>query len=298
MIWCDWGSSRLRAYLLGSGGVILDRRASDEGAMVVPAGQFGSVLARLIGDWRDGGTRRVLLSGMIGARGGWLEVPYLKLPCGGAELSAGIAPVPGERRTGILPGLAQDDEHGCDVMRGEETQVLASLAGLPEAERPDLVCLPGTHSKWVRIENGRIVSFRTHLTGELFALLSRHSIVGRLMPADEGQDDETWFRRGVAMTGTAGGIAHLAFTVRARALLGRLPPEGMRPFLSGLLIGTELHEETTAARPRRVALIGEAALVARYRSILEPAGIEAPVIDLPLVARGVARIAEAWSPAS
>jgi 2-dehydro-3-deoxygalactonokinase len=172
-------------------------------------------------------------------------------------------------------------------MRGEETQILGALDALPEGECT--VCLPGTHSKWVHLVGHRIRSFATAMTGEAFAVLRRHSILGRLMPEGEDADDEASFDTGFDRAGEAGGLLHHLFGVRTRGLFGEVPEAGLAPYLSGMLIGREIIDLAPKAGP--VHLIGATRLVALYARALRRTGRDVTVGDPDCVAAGLFRLA-------
>jgi 2-dehydro-3-deoxygalactonokinase len=184
LIALDWGTSNLRASLLDAEGSVLETRAAPSGVMAVPERRFADALSSLCGDWLQARPRHACVaSGMIGSRQGWIEAPYVACPAGLADAAALVTAVAfGDGHVlHIVPGLRSVDEAGVtDVMRGEETQLWG-------ADLPDGSCcvLPGTHSKWAWLgEGGRILEFQTHMTGEVYALLARHSILGRLMEFD------------------------------------------------------------------------------------------------------------------
>ncbi len=288
MITVDWGTSSLRAYLLDDAGAILEQRSAPAGIATVVDGDFAAVLTREIAGWPA--DLPVALSGMIGSRQGWKEAPYVPCPAGLAEIAAAVIPLDAVagRKIVILPGLSHRDGAGPDVMRGEETQII----GL---DAPDgWVCLPGTHSKWAKREAGRITGFRTYLTGELFAALTAHTIVGRLMPEAEPEpvDWRAGFDRGVDRAQRATGLLSSLFGVRATGLLGDLPLPLLRPYLSGLLIGFEFRE---AAPPPDLllTLVGADALVQRYGRAADRLGIAAKAAPPDLAALGAFRIAKA-----
>jgi 2-dehydro-3-deoxygalactonokinase len=261
----DWGTSALRAALVESDGAVVRRAESPHGIMNVPGGDFAGALAALVAGWPS---LPVLAAGMIGSRQGWREVPYAPCPAGLDEIAAGLA----EAAPGvfIVPGLARTGADGVpDVMRGEETQALG--AGIADG----VIVLPGTHSKWVRLERGRIAWFATFMTGEVFAVLSSHSILGRLM--EGAASDEAAFERGLAC-GRAEGSAllHDLFSVRTLGLFGAIPPPALRSYLSGMLIGAEIAAALRAAGEAPRAIVGAPALAARYR---RAHGAEAPVVD-------------------
>ncbi len=285
MILVDWGTSSLRAYRL-EGGHVRDRVEGPHGILAVH-GQFADTLADVIGPWLDAGEDRVLMSGMIGSRQGWVEAPYLPCPAGIAEIAAALTPVPFDRATvRLVPGLRSQDPDGVpEVMRGEEMEVLGT--GL----QAGLVCLPGTHSKWVTVAEGRIAGFTTHMTGEVFGALRQHTILGRLM--QDAPHDPTAFAAGMARAARPGGILHHLFGVRTLGLLGGLADTEAASYLSGLLIGHELG----AVAPRQpVTLVGAAPLCARYAAALAALGCESRIAPPGAAAIGLARIgAAAWT---
>ena len=270
----DWGSTSLRAYLLGEAGTILDRRAEPWGILQLSAGAFRAAFDRITAGWSSvTGPLPAIASGMIGSAQGWVEAPYVDLPAGAAQLAKQLVPVSGVALR-IVPGLAQRGASP-DVMRGEETQIVGALATRPDLD-DGLIILPGTHSKWVRLAEGRVREFSTYMTGELFAVLRAHSILGRLAPA-EPRDPAivgAAFARGVsAAQRSAGGLGPILFSTRASVLVGALAGESSLEYLSGLLIGDELRAGL-ARSGRPAALIGDPTLCARYVAALEQFGIE------------------------
>ena len=193
----DWGTTSFRAYLANTDGTIADRVESGPGILAIAEGGHEAALAAAVGGWRDrAGSIPILMSGMIGSRQGWIEAPYARCPAGIAEIAAAMVTVETARLgpVGLVPGVCGFAADGApDVMRGEETQILGALAGLGRAEASFV--LPGTHSKWARVEAGRIVGFATYMTGEAFAALKGHTILGRLMEGAE--PDAAGFADGV-----------------------------------------------------------------------------------------------------
>lgn len=292
MIAVDWGTSSFRAYRLDAAGTVRGQRSAAAGLLSCD-GRFAAVLAQQLEGWDDD---RVLMAGMVGSRSGWREVPYVACPAGLAEIAAGVVELdegalPG-RRIGIVPGVSQR-EGGAppDVMRGEETQLLGLLARL-QGDGPHTVCLPGTHSKWVQVQGSRIVGLRTAMTGELYALLRRHSLLAALMPApaEDDADDPEAFAQGVAASAADGGLAHQLFGVRTRGLFGELGTTGAPSYLSGLLIGHELRALRSGS-DAVVHLVGGAALVPRYSRALQALGAHAQAHGENLSADGLFRIA-------
>ncbi|GGF35737.1 MFS transporter [Aliidongia dinghuensis] len=291
MIAVDWGTSSFRAYRLAADGAILDACASPRGILTVTDGDFAAVLRAAVEPWL-GTERLMLLGGMIGSRQGWREAPYVPCPAGEAEIRQAMIRLdfdwPGQ--TWLAPGLSTRAHGVPDVMRGEEVQILGALGDLGQGD--GLVCLPGTHSKWARVSGGRIAGFETHMTGEAFAVLRQHSILGRLMPVPEAEadPDDRAFAEGLARAKTAGGLLHHLFGVRSLGLMDDLPAAALPAYLSGLLIGHEL--QATAAIPGPVYLIGNENLTRRYARALELTGRVAQPLAPDRAAAGLHLLAQ------
>lgn len=237
-ILADWGTTNLRAAALDGAGNVVDRRDVPQGLRQVNGRDFAAVFDDTMDDWRADGTVPVLMSGMIGSRQGWVEAPYCPCPVTAADLADRLTPVPDRPGAWIVPGVclpAAGPRH--DVMRGEEVQVFGALdlTGRDTA----CLCLPGTHSKWVQADTGAITRFATAMTGEVFAVVQAHSILGMMMRDDAGFSEPA-FRRGLERSGEAGGLLHQLFTVRADGLFDALDGDQSRDFLSGVLIGYEI----------------------------------------------------------
>lgn len=287
MIAVDWGTSSFRAYRLGSEGRVLDMRSAPKGILSVENGKFSAVLEAQAGDWIAAGDGPVVMSGMIGSRQGWLEVPYAPCPAGFDEIAAGMRKVTWDGGTAwIAPGLTCRDEAGIpDVMRGEEVQILGVMDRLGPGTH--MVCLPGTHSKWVEVMNGRIAHFTTHMTGEAFAVFKTHSILGRMMK--DGPTHVAAFEDGVRRSADAGGLLHHLFGVRARGLLGELTEAASASYLSGMLIGHEIR--SAHCTQNQVRLLCSVQLAEIYGRAFIVLGIEAKVFDPDSVTKGLFRLA-------
>jgi 2-dehydro-3-deoxygalactonokinase len=269
----DWGTSSFRAYLVGRRGNILGRIESARGILSVAAGEHEAVLAASVGEWiAKHPPLPILMSGMIGARQGWVEAPYAPCPAGLQDIASAIVAVEtqGLGSIGLVPGVCVLDRHGApDVMRGEETQILGALAAMKKTD--GVFVLPGTHSKWARVEAGRLISFATYMTGEVFAALKDHTILGRSM--EFGVEDHDSFRDGVRAAGRLerpGDVLHAIFMTRTLGLFDRLKPAQAPDYLSGLLIGTELVSGAKGAES--AVVIGSPALTARYCAAAEILG--------------------------
>ena len=287
----DWGSSSFRAWRLDAAGAVLDRRAGPHGILTVAEAAFGTVLQGQVRDWLDGAP--VLMSGMIGSRQGWLEAPYVTCPAQVADLAAGLTRVPFDpAAVFIVPGAETATATMRDVMRGEETQIVGALARLG-IERGRFL-LPGTHSKWVSVEGGRITGFATYMTGEIFAACRNHTILGRLM--GEGAASGAAFLRGVkegARSGGPGALLHRLFGVRTAGLFGEIAGADLPDYLSGLLIGAEISDAAPGSSAP-IHIIAADALAERYRRAASGLGILTEAVPSECVLDGhlaIARLA-------
>jgi 2-dehydro-3-deoxygalactonokinase len=287
MIGVDWGTTRFRVFRVAADGSIRDRRAAPRGIMAIPDGRFAEALREEIGPWLAAGEDRVLLSGMIGSRQGWKEAPYLPCPAGVADLAGALVEVPFDwAKVKLVPGLSGNDESGvAEVMRGEETEVIGVLAEFPAG---GIACLPGTHSKWVRVAGGRIVQFTTHMTGEAYAAFRGHTILARMMR--DGPTDGAPFAAGVRRSGEPGGLLHHVFGVRSETLAGRLPDSEAGAYLSGILIGHEVRAALVNEVRPVVHVIGTPELTKLYGLAIEACGGYAERHDGEAAARGLALI--------
>ena len=291
MIGIDWGTSSFRAYRFDPAGKIVARVEAARGIMTVAAGAFPTVLREQVGGWLDDGERRILMCGMVGSRQGWQEAAYLPCPASAHDIAATLSRVAFDGAEVLLvPGLTDRDAGGVpDVMRGEETQLIGTMSATAS---DSLACLPGSHSKWARIESGRIEGFTTFLSGEAFAAIRGHTILGRMMP--DAPHDPAAFARGVDRSGQGGHLLHKLFGVRALGLFGELSEAESASYLSGLLIGTEVRAAMTG--PATVHLIGAAALCALYASAIVACGGTAEVASEDAAALGLVSIGRsaAW----
>ncbi|APO93669.1 2-dehydro-3-deoxygalactonokinase [Xanthomonas vesicatoria] len=289
MIAVDWGTSSLRAYLLDATGAVLEQRRGSDGILACQ-GRFGEVLSALIDGW-DG---PVLLSGMIGSRNGWVEQAYLPCPTDTAALAAAMRRyddlLPG-RALWFVPGVSTGAQQGVpDVMRGEETQLVGLIAALGDGDH--IACLPGTHSKWATIANGQLTDFATVMTGELYALLRQHSILGKLMPEDHADLESEAFLLGVDRSADPGGLSHHLFGTRTLGLFDRLSAKALPSYLSGLLIGHELREHRGSHAT--VHLVGSPALAQRYALALTHLGVATVPHPEDLAAAGLFALARQY----
>lgn len=270
----DWGTTNLRGWAMGAGGVLAES-TSDKGMSQLEPAEFEGALLDMIAPWiagHSGAPIPVFACGMVGARQGWREAPYRAVPC--APMHSGAlqrVPMQDARiSVHIAPGLCQHKP--ADVMRGEETQIAGALALNPRFD--GVMCLPGTHSKWAQVSAGEVVSFQTFVTGEMFALLSTQSVL-RLGMTGEGWDDAA-FDAGVADgMARAERLAASLFRLRAEGLLTGLSPVSARARLSGLLIGAELAAARAYWLGTDVVLIGSAKITPLYTRALAAQGVTA-----------------------
>jgi len=266
LIGLDWGTTSLRAYLLDESGRVLEMRARHWGIRQLPDGGFDAALDNVLAGWP---ACPVLASGMVGSRGGWREVPYVDLPANLAAVAGALSFVDSAagRRVHLVPGLRHTVT--ADVMRGEETEIFGALALQPVLAASSALLLPGTHSKWVTVRDGRVVDFATAMTGELYAALRHHTILATGLPGEDPQSNQDAFRRGVQAardSGAAGALSRL-FSARALVLAGTLELLAVPDYLSGLLIGEELRSALAAGRidcATPLQLIGNTPLCRRY----------------------------------
>lgn len=291
LIGVDWGGSNLRVFRIAPGGDILAVREDARGAAGRAPEAFAPTLRDIAGDWLEE-ELPLRICGMAGARGGWTEAPYAVAPAGAAELAAALvapSPAPGLDTARLAPGVSVwRDGKLADVMRGEETQVLG--LDLPPGRRR--VVAPGTHGKWITVEDGRILDLRTFVTGELFQAVRWGAVLGAGL-GDPGVDPAA-FAAGVRRALDEPDLTAALFALRVEQLAGRLDLRGAADFLSGLLIGAEAAAERSDL-DTPVTLVGAGPLVAAYSTALGIAGFRevAAADGLAAAARGLWRIHQA-----
>lgn len=274
---CDWGTTNLRAWTLDRSGAVVRSKELPLGVSKLAPGEAARRFETEVRPALDAQALPAVLCGMIGSNLGWTVAPYAECPAALSDLSGAMIEVaPGVR---IIPGLRCAGIAGApDVMRGEETQVLGWLAQRPDrATGRHLICHPGTHAKWVLVEEGRIARFVTAMTGELFAVLSTHSLLRSEAPADDPQA----FDAGLDAAQDGGALAARLFTARSRVAGGQAAAETTPSYLSGLLIGAEVASVPSLldAGDLPVILLGDAALCARYRHALDRRGLTSETFD-------------------
>jgi 2-dehydro-3-deoxygalactonokinase len=294
----DWGTSSFRLWLIDRAGQVLSERRSGEGMLAAAKAGFPAVLRSHLAAVEAPDHLPVLVCGMAGARTGWVEAGYVDTPAPLAAVLKQAVRVPGEvRDIRILPGIAQRDVKAPDVMRGEETQLLGAL-GL-DAAGETLVCMPGTHSKWVRVLDGTVERFSTFMTGELFSAVSRETILSLAVAGADDAEDVATFKAAVKAAYEAPAFAaNLLFRARSRQLLFGGTPAAAREALSGTLIGVELAAGLSGTVPQAgVMLIASGRLAILYRVAFEALSVTARPVDADeAVRRGLSMAAAAiWT---
>jgi 2-dehydro-3-deoxygalactonokinase len=277
----DWGTTNLRAWIVDGSGRVAHRRDFALGVGSLAPGEAERRFHDEVRPAMDAEALPAILCGMIGSNLGWTAIPYLDCPAGFEQMSRALHRIeaPGAP-VWIVPGLRAARPDGSpDVMRGEETHVFGWAIEDPARSRGEhLICHPGTHAKWVRMVDGRIETFVTSMTGELFAILRRHSA----LRVAEAEDDEAAFALGLAAAGDGRALASRLFTARSRVVGGDLAPRSAESYLSGLLIGAE-----AASTPgllgieqgASVSIIGDLGLCGRYAQALETCGFRTETFD-------------------
>ena len=270
----DWGTSNLRVWAMSDSGTVLAEAGSDQGMSTLTRDQFEPALRAIAGDWMHGPTT-VVACGMVGARQGWVEAPYATVPC--APVTEGFVQAVSsdpDLHVYVIPGLRQLTPP--DVMRGEETQIAGFLAR--NSNWDGVLCLPGTHTKWVHISANEVVSFKTFMTGELFSTISKQTVLHHTVGKD-GWDDAA-FDDAVADTmSRPERLTADLFSLRAASLLHDLAPESARSRLSGLLIGSELAGSKPYWLGQQIAVIGAGKIAGIYVAALARQGVPATQVQ-------------------
>lgn len=285
----DWGTSHLRVWALGSGGEVIGERKSGEGMAATPRDRFAAVLERHLDALSVATDVPVVMCGMVGARQGWAEAGYLAIPADLSAIPGSAVRIDGSARDiRILPGLSKNAADHPDVMRGEETQLIGLARLAPaSAEAARVVCMPGTHSKWVRLAGERVEDFASFMTGEMFAALAEHSVLRHsLAPARVDPGAAAFLDAVRASLDSPADISARLFSIRPAGLLLDQPPATARAKLSGYLIGQEI--AGAMARfpvPGTIDLVGGGELGELYRAALALASIDCRIHDADRLVR-------------
>lgn len=277
---CDWGTTNLRAWTLDAHGAVVLAREFPLGVSRLARSEVAVAFARQIRPAMAAEGVPAILCGMVGSNLGWTAVPYRDCPSTLTDLAKAMAAAPGAPGVRIVPGVRCAGFNGQgDVMRGEETQVFGWLAQNPEyACGRHLLCHPGTHTKWMIVEDGRLTAFATAMTGELFAVLTAHGVLA----TDSRPDNEAAFKEGLAASGDGAALAARLFTARARVVGGDASPDTSASYLSGLLIGADVAATPAlinGSQATDVVLLGDEALCALYARALDTRGVRTRTFD-------------------
>jgi len=294
----DWGTTSFRLWLIGEDGAILGESRSREGMTTARETGFSAVLDRHLAEVGAAADTPVIMCGMVGAKQGWVEAGYIDVPAKLSDISGKAVSVPGQSRDiRILPGLAQRDINAADVMRGEETQLLGCAESMKNSDC--LIAMPGTHSKWVRVVRHEVLGFSTFMTGELFDVIARQSILQHAIKDAAGFDGA--HPAFLAALHAAYKEPELAtnrlFTIRARGLLFSLSPTDAEATLSGTMIGLELAGALKSApKDTPVILVASGKLRGLYEAAFHRLGLKSNTIDADeAVRRGLSQAArEIW----
>lgn len=264
----DWGTTNRRTFLIEDGVVVSTERDAT-GILAVPAGGFPAEVEALRKRY---GPVPTILAGMVGSNRGWIDAGYVGCPVGfDALASAAVMPIEG---VSVVPGVSCSDGRRADVMRGEEVQLLGAVAaGMSPADA--LLCQPGTHCKWATMQGGVVVDFVTAMTGEMFALLKSHALIGGAMTDDVANDDA--FREGLADAADEDLLTRL-FGVRPASLLGLREDANAASYVSGLLIGSDCRARLRDSA-RDVFLLADPVLGGLYSAAIAACGGTAILVD-------------------
>lgn len=290
----DWGTTSFRLWLIGDDGAILAESRSREGMTTARETGFITVLDRHLAEVGAPADAPVIMCGMVGAKQGWVEAGYIDVPAKLSDISGKAVSVPGQARDiRILPGLAQRDVGSADVMRGEETQLLGCAESMKSSDC--LIAMPGTHSKWVRVVRQEVLGFSTFMTGELFDVISKQSILQHAVKDSASFDGaHPAFLASLHATYKEPELAtNRLFSIRARGLLFSLSPTDAEATLSGMMIGLELAGALKQApKDTPVILVASGKLRGLYEAAFHRLGLKSTTIDADdAVRRGLSQAA-------
>ncbi len=285
----DWGTTSFRAYLVNADGAVTDTIAAPEGILAVKDGAFEKALEGHIGAWDK--SLPIIASGMITSRQGWVELPYVDCPAGPDDLAKSIhtKSLSSGRNINFLTGLhLKSQSLGHDVMRSEETQVFGAM----DSGAKHFVT-PGTHSKWIDVEDGKITNFATYVTGETFAVMKAHSILGRLMANDV--DDDHAFLQGIDRAfADPAGLLHNLFSARSLALYNELAADKISSYLSGVIIGAEIgHAVSMRDSTQIYQVLASPGIGGKYITAMKHAGLRVSMGDPLAIVKGERAVAKA-----
>ena len=274
----DWGTTHIRVWAIDVNDNILAYSESDKGMKYLQKNEFEPVLLRLIENWLDD-TKSipVVTCGMVGARQGWVETPYNSTPCNPINIKQVTFVTTKDSRIKVVlvPGLMQKEPS--DIIRGEETQIAGFLKFNPNFD--GIICLPGTHVKWVKVNNGIIEKFTTFMTGELFGVISHNTLISHNI-SSEGWCHESFEKGLIDGYSYPGLFASNLFALRAKSILNGLDSNSVRAMLSGILIGVELKGAKDYWVLNNVVLIGSDLLTKNYQTAINLLGQKAKIFSV------------------
>jgi len=278
MIVIDWGTTNLRAYHCQDDGTIINRLDDFRGIKSLRKQDYSVILTGIIEHF-NAQKESIYISGMAGSRNGWVEVPYQQVPLTGHQLAKSLQPLPPPSPGYLVPGVRTIANDGStDVIRGEEVQVIGAVTRL--ALEDALLCLPGTHSKWLQVEQRNITSFVTFMTGDVFQALGQTILACK---TDDGFHQDVFLQGVDAVTEIDGGLLHQLFMARTRMLDSTLEEIAVSSFISGLLLGHELQQAQLLYKSiAKVIVIGSDQLSERYRCALQHQSIKVDVLGSDL----------------
>ena len=302
LIALDWGSTRFRGWLLDPNGIEIDKIDEEFGILNINHSQYIDVFEKQLGSWiKEHGSIPIIAAGMIGSRQGWMETPYLNCPTGPEQLAQNLTYLKINSKLindpismAIVPGIQYFENGIPDVMRGEETQI----AGLLWSQHQVGLCIfPGTHSKWIFTNKGIIESFTTFMTGEIFSLMEKHSIVNRLMVGKSFNREDFLSGCNQSLSSSYGFLKQI-FSARTMGLFDKVKPKGIYSYLSGIVIGNEIKDgldnyyKNSSYKEKTIILNGENSLCNLYKIAFEIAGVKVKLEKKNLVAKGLFQIAQ------
>jgi 2-dehydro-3-deoxygalactonokinase len=274
----DWGTSRFRLWLVDAAGNVIAEKRSDDGLDASRKRGFADTLESHLSALGAPVHLPVIVCGMAGSRQGWVEARYVPVPADLRAIRSGAVKIENiARDVRIIPGLSQSGKSP-NVMRGEETQLLGAI--LDRNLSNGIIAMPGTHSKWVTLHEGRATGFSTYLTGELYALLSSQSILRHSIgdAASAASPDHPQFAAAIELMLSGERMLGELFGIRAAMLLDDLSPDGAASRLSGLLIGAEV-AGAKAKSSNRITLVASGAMAALYGEALRIANLDFDLVD-------------------
>jgi len=302
LIALDWGSTRFRGWLLDPNGIEIDKIDEEFGILNINHSQYIDVFEKQLGSWiKEHGSIPIIAAGMIGSRQGWMETPYLNCPTGPEQLAQNLTYLKINSKLindpismAIVPGIQYFENGIPDVMRGEETQI----AGLLWSQHQVGLCIfPGTHSKWIFTNKGIIESFTTFMTGEIFSLMEKHSIVNRLMVGKSFNREDFLSGCNQSLSSSYGFLKQI-FSARTMGLFDKVKPKGIYSYLSGIVIGNEIKDgldnyyKNSSYKEKTIIMNGENSLCNLYKIAFEIAGVKVKLEKKNLVAKGLFQIAQ------